>query len=89
MREHKFTSKTKAVKTGKCVEVYPQIPVALVLKKKNRERLESWLHDKMHEWLEDEDYKHLIITDGFPGIHNYTDQELLEEYRQQKSIERS
>jgi len=52
------------------------------LKSKNREYLENWLQEQMFEWLDDRDYRLCIIDDGFKGINNYSDAELVEEYKQ-------
>jgi len=57
-------------------------PIALVLKPKNRDRLEKWYTDQMHEWMREGWYRDCIITDGFTGVYNLLDKELIAEFKQ-------
>ena len=51
------------------------------LKPKNRKRLEDWLIEQVHDWMENIGYRDFVITDGFPGVYNCSDAELLDEYK--------
>lgn len=53
------------------------------LKEKNRKRLIEWMGENMMGWLGDKYYAELIIDEGFKGLNNFTDEELLDEYKLQ------
>jgi len=77
-------------KTGECKEAYPKIPIALVLKKKNRERLENWYAEKTMDDLDCyscRDFWELGMW-GLTGAKELTDGDLVLEFKMWADNER-